>query len=243
MQQIQEFFSGTIGTTLLNLLAAVLILIIGYIVARLIAGVIRRLLLRTELDNRLADALSEPDEPRAYNVEDVIAKVVFWVLMLFVLVAFFQRLGLAGLAMPLTGFLENLTTEWLPRLLAAGLLLIVAWVVATILRIFVRKGAEWLKLDERLNKYGASRRTRSGTGIHWRIAGHCHLLVRFSTLPPLRTGCAGHYGHRRTDSERLQRDLRLHSESAGGRRHLLDRLVHCPHRAPDRDQPAEGNRH
>jgi hypothetical protein len=155
MEQIQEFFSGTIGTTLLNLLAALLILLIGYIVARLIAGVIRRLLLRTELDNRLADALSEPDEPRAYNVEDVIAKVVFWVLMLFVLVAFFQRLGLAGLAVPLTAFLENVTTEWLTRLLAAGLLLIVAWVVATVLRIFVRKGAEWLKLDERLNKYGA----------------------------------------------------------------------------------------
>jgi hypothetical protein len=155
MQAIQDFFNGTIGTTLLNLLAALLILIIGYIVARLIAGLVRRLLQRTELDNRLADALSEPEEPRRWDVEDVIAKIVFWVLMLFVLVAFFQRLGLAGLAGPLSGFLDNLTTEYLPRLLAAGLLLVIAWLVATVLRILVRKGAQLLKLDERLNKYGA----------------------------------------------------------------------------------------
>jgi len=75
LEQIQNFFEGTIGTSLLNLLIALLILIIGYILARLIAGLIRRLLKRTNLDNRLADALSEPDEPRSYNVEDVIGKI------------------------------------------------------------------------------------------------------------------------------------------------------------------------
>jgi hypothetical protein len=155
LEQIQNFFEGTIGTSLLNLLIALLILIIGYIVARLIAGITRRLLKRTELDNRLADALSEPDEPRAYNVEDIIAKIVFWVLMIFVLVAFFDRLGLAGISEPLAGFLESLTTVYLPRLVAAGVLLIIAWLVATVLRILVRKGADLLKLDERLNKYGA----------------------------------------------------------------------------------------
>jgi hypothetical protein len=155
MQAIQDFFSSTIGTTLLNLLAAVLILLVGYIVARLIASLVRRLLNRTDLDNRLADALSEPDEPRRYNVEDVIGKIVFWALMLYVLALFFQRLGLAAISGPLTGLLENLTAEYLPRLAAAAILLIIAWLVATVLRILVRKGAELLKLDQRMNRYGA----------------------------------------------------------------------------------------
>lgn len=154
-EDIQSFFEGTIGSSLLNVLIALLILIIGYIVARLIAGIIRRLLKRTEIDNRLADALSEPDQPRSYNVEDVVGKAVFWVLMLFVLVAFFDRLGLAGISEPLTAFLESLTTVYLPRLVAAGVLLIIAWLVATALKILVRKGAELLKLDQRLNRYGA----------------------------------------------------------------------------------------
>ena len=90
IDQLQEFFEGTIGTSLLGLLVALLVLIVGYIIARIVAGVIRRLLKRTELDNRLADALSEPEDRRDYNVEDTIARIVFWVLMLFVLAAFFQ---------------------------------------------------------------------------------------------------------------------------------------------------------
>lgn len=155
LEQIQNFFEGTIGTSLLNLLIGLLILIIGYIVARLVAGITRRLLKRTKLDNRLAGALSEPEERREFNVEDAIAKIVFWVLMLFVLAAFFQRLGLAGISLPLTSFLESLTTVYVPRLAAAGVLLIIAWLLATALRLLVRKGAELLKLDDRLNKYGA----------------------------------------------------------------------------------------
>jgi hypothetical protein len=155
LEQIQNFFEGAIGTSLLNLLIGLLILIIGYIVARLVGGITRRLLKRVELDNRLADALSEPEERREFNVEDAIAKIVFWVLMLFVLAAFFQRLGLAGISLPLTSFLESLTTVYVPRLIAAGVLLIIAWLVATVLRLLVRKGAELLKLDDRMNKYGA----------------------------------------------------------------------------------------
>lgn len=155
IEQIQNFFEGTIGTSLLSLLVAILVLIVGYIIARIVAGIVRRLLKRTKLDNRLADALSEPDEERKFEVEDLIAKIVFWLLMIFVLVGFFQRLGLAGIASPLTSFLENLTSVYVPRLAAAGVLLLIAWLVATALRILVRKGAQLLKLDERLSNYGA----------------------------------------------------------------------------------------
>ena len=155
MDQIQEFFDGTIGTSLLSLFVALLILVVGYILARIIAGITRRLLKKTNLDNRLADALTEPEEERSFNVEDVIAKIVFWVLMLFVLAAFFSRLGLAGIAEPLSGFLDNLTTIYLPRIFAAGVLLIVAWLLATALKFLVRKGADLLKLDDRLSTYGA----------------------------------------------------------------------------------------
>ena len=155
MDQIQEFFDGTIGTSLLSLFVALLILVVGYILARIIAGITRRLLKKTNLDNRLAGALTEPEEERSFNVEDVIAKIVFWVLMLFVLAAFFSRLGLAGIAEPLSGFLDNLTTVYLPRIFAAGVLLIVAWLLATALKFLVRKGADLLKLDERLSTYGA----------------------------------------------------------------------------------------
>ena len=155
MEQIQDFFDSTIGTSLINLLIAVLILFVGYIVARVLGNITRRLLKRTELDNRLAASLGDPEEGVDVNVEDVLARIVFWVAMLFVLVAFFQRLGLAGIADPISAFLDRLTTEFLPRIIAAGILLLIGWLVATALKLLVRKGASLLKIDRRLNKYGA----------------------------------------------------------------------------------------
>ena len=87
IQSLQDFF-GPLGISVGNLLIALLILIVGYIIARILGSVTRRLLRRINLDNRLADSLSEPDEPRKFNVENVVASVVFWLVMLFVLVIF-----------------------------------------------------------------------------------------------------------------------------------------------------------
>jgi hypothetical protein len=174
MGPIQEFFTQPLGSMILNLLVALLILIIGYIVARIIASVTRRLLKRTNLDNRLADSLSEPDERREFNIENIIASVVFWVLMLFVLVAFFERLSLDLLASPIQAFLERFTTEFLPAIIAAGILLFIAWLIAMALRFLVIKGGALFKLDERLTKYAALKEEEQvsftetlGTAVYW----------------------------------------------------------------------------
>ena len=119
MPDFQAIFDS-LGVGVLNFLTALLILIVGYIVARIIASFVRRLLKHTNLDDRLADALSEPGEKREIEVEDVIAKIVFWLLMLFVFVAFFERLGLMGIAEPISSFLRGVTSEYLPRLGGAG---------------------------------------------------------------------------------------------------------------------------
>jgi predicted PurR-regulated permease PerM len=74
--QNQKFFEGSIGASLLNLLIALLILIIGYIVAQIITSNTRRLLKRIELDNRLVGALSELVERRDCQVEGVIPQLL-----------------------------------------------------------------------------------------------------------------------------------------------------------------------
>ena len=110
-----------IGPGVFNFIVALTILIVGYIVARIIASIVRRLLSRTNLDDRLAEALSEPEDRRKIDVEDAAAKIVFWLLMLFVLVAFFERLGLTRIAEPFAVFLRGLTSVYLPRLGGAAL--------------------------------------------------------------------------------------------------------------------------
>lgn len=174
MTAIQDFFTQPLGSTILNLLIALLILFVGYIVARILGSITRGLLNRTRLDNRLTEWLSEPDQPREFNIENIVGSVVFWLVMLFVLVGFFNQLNLSGLAGPIQSFLNNFTTQYLPSLIGAGVLLFVAWLVATALRFLVIKGGALFKVDERLTNYAALKEDEQvsftqtlGTAIYW----------------------------------------------------------------------------
>ncbi|NNF13146.1 MAG: mechanosensitive ion channel [Gemmatimonadetes bacterium] len=147
MQSSLNDMLETTWSFLPNLAAATAILIGGWIVARILAVVVRGGLSRTELDNRMAAWLDGVGEP--FPVERVVSRGVFYLVMLFVLVAFFEALRLDLITEPLTALLTQLS-EFAPRVLAAGGLLLVAWVVATALRKIVGTALAAAKIDSRL---------------------------------------------------------------------------------------------
>ena len=126
LQQIEAFLQGPVGTAVLSVIWALVILLIGYIVARILARVARGILKRISLDNQFAQTLSEPENPREFPVEDSIGKVVFWVVMIFVIVAALDALNLDAISEPLGLFLNSLTTTWLPALLQSFIWLLLA---------------------------------------------------------------------------------------------------------------------
>ncbi|WP_026099163.1 mechanosensitive ion channel [Kamptonema formosum] len=145
---------GTIGpSVLLNLVTAIAILVIGWIVAIVAAAIIGGLLKRTDIDNRLAAWITGRPAAgaQAPPVEKWVASAVFWIVMIFVLVAFFDQLKLQAVSVPLNTFL-NQVTGFLPKLAAALILLGVAWAIATVAKIVVSQGLRRLGLDERLNQ-------------------------------------------------------------------------------------------
>lgn len=163
MSDFQEFLYGPIGSGIMGLLTALVILVLGFIVAKIVASIVRNLLKKTDLDNRFASALTEPGK-EPVKIEDVIAKVVFWMVMLFVFVATFERVGLYGISAPISAFLGRLTSEYLPSLGGAALLLFVAWIIATLLRFLVRKGIAIAKLDEKLAEYSEEGEVKTSLG-------------------------------------------------------------------------------
>ena len=131
--------------------AAVVVLLVGWIFALVVAAVVRgvtRRVLRARWFNKWL-ALEEGRE--ISDIGRTLGRIVFYLVMLFVLVAFFQTLGLSGVTEPLTAFL-NQVFEYLPRIVAAGVLLFVAWVVATVLRFTVRGVLTASKIDRRLSR-------------------------------------------------------------------------------------------
>src|SRR5512141_1018123 len=115
-----------------TLLGAILVLVIGWIVALVISRLIQSLLRRTDLDNRIAGML-RGGQPERVPAEHTIGLVVFWLIMLFVILIFLQTLNLGAIATPINALLTEVLA-FLPNLLSAAILLIVAFVLATILR-------------------------------------------------------------------------------------------------------------
>jgi hypothetical protein len=132
------------------MLMALGVLVGGWLIALIVAALVRRALKKTEIDNRLAGWLLGPEKAEKLEVELWIGRIVFWILMLFVLVGFFQVLGLAVITEPLNHFLTRIF-DYLPRLLGPVILGFVAWIVATALRFIVSRALQTLNLDEKLS--------------------------------------------------------------------------------------------
>lgn len=149
MQTFIDTIARILGSYLPNLLAALAILVVGWILALIVAAIVRGILRRTDLDNRIAKWAVGEDRGAEIDIERWISQIIFYVLMLFVLVAFFQTLGLTLITQPLNLLLAQVF-EYLPRLLAAGLLLLVAWILASALRLLVTRALGAARLDQRL---------------------------------------------------------------------------------------------
>ncbi len=157
MDRFQDFLVDTLGNSLLNLLAALVILVVGYVVARLVAGLLRRLLQRVRLNERVATRFSKDFGLPEVNLESLIATIVFWLLLIFVFVAVVERLNLVIVAQAIGPLLTSITSDFLPGLVSALLLLLLAWVLAVIFKAIVIKVCAVAKLDERMTKHGALR--------------------------------------------------------------------------------------
>ncbi|WP_341734360.1 mechanosensitive ion channel [Microcoleus sp. EPA2] len=140
------------GSNIENLIWAVGILLLGLIVATVVSSVIGGLLKKTNIDNKMAAWVTgRPDSTDSPPVEKWVATAVFWIIFIFFLVAFFNRLNLTAVSQPLNTFLDQIAA-FLPKLAGALIWLGIAWVLATVAKLAVSRAMRAFGLDERLNQ-------------------------------------------------------------------------------------------
>jgi len=151
MNEFIQQFLQTLGDYLPSALGAIGVLIGGWLVALIGSAIIRRALKRTTIDDKIAALIWGDEEVEAgrVDVERWAGKVVYYFIMLFVVVAFLQALNLTVVAEPINQLL-NQVLSYLPLLLGAGALLLVAWMVASILKFAIVRVLRAARLDERL---------------------------------------------------------------------------------------------
>ncbi|WOD38800.1 mechanosensitive ion channel [Nodosilinea sp. E11] len=138
-----------LGLFLPSLIGAIALLLLGWIVATIVALVVRKLLQQTNLDNRLANWAMGREADRPIAVEKWVSTLVYWVIFLFAIVASLNALNLGGVSAPLNNFLSQIFL-YLPRIGGALLLLGIAWLAATLVRSLVINGLGRFNLDDRL---------------------------------------------------------------------------------------------
>jgi len=163
-----------------NLLAGLAVLVLGWLVALAASILVRKLLNRTTIDNKLAQWMRGPDAKAAVPIEQWVSKGVFYLIMLIVLMAFFSTIRLAKVSEPLNALIAPVLT-YLPRLLGAAALTFVAWVVATVLKKVIGSVLSTAKLDEKLG--GAANADTKPIALSATFADVVYWLVFLLFLP------------------------------------------------------------
>ena len=116
----------TLATFIPKLIGFLLILIIGYFIAKVIAKIVDKLLERVGFDRAVEKGgIKKALSKSQYDASDIVSKIVFFAIFIPVLSAAVGVLGIAALAAPLAAFISLL-----PKILVAIILVVVGAVIA-----------------------------------------------------------------------------------------------------------------
>ena len=223
-----NFFSQlgrNLGGFLPTIIAAIVILVVGIILAYIIKAIIRGILNSTDLDNRIAGWISGRPDTDAPKIENWIAGAFFWLIIILTVVAVLQTLQLDAVTEPINDFLSGVI-GFLPNLVGALILLGVAWLLATIVKLVVTRALKAFGLDERLGQQLEDRsdtttRTTTGTTTT-RLADEPTSAQTTETVPPSTGRTTG------TSSSTQQRDQFSLSETIGNALYWFIFLLFLP---------------
>jgi hypothetical protein len=142
---------NNIGQLLVQVLYAGIVLFVGWVIAKLVAVLVGKLLHWLKLDERLSKAAGETKVP---PLEKLLTLAAYYLILLFAVVAALQVLGLTIITQPLNALLSAIFA-YVPNLIAGGVVIFVAWLVATILRAIVRGFLESTKIDKKIGDAAA----------------------------------------------------------------------------------------
>jgi len=144
LNTLQQLFTDLIGF-LPNLLGAILILFIGWIVARIIAKVLQRVLKAIKID-RLAEKLNDIEMVAKSDIDIkpslFLSKLIYYVLMFIFFIAATDALGMKAVS----DLMSNILNNFLPNALAGIIVFIIGIIAADFLKKVVKTACDSLAI-------------------------------------------------------------------------------------------------
>ncbi|WP_017381800.1 mechanosensitive ion channel [Paenisporosarcina sp. TG-14] len=142
----QDYWSDTLSF-LPELLLALLVLLIGFFVAKFLENLMFKVLRKARVNERLGN------KNEKWTVEKIISKVIFLIVLILAFVLFFNILNLNTMAAPFVSMYSGLTSAFL-NILKAALILLFAWVLATVVKKVIQMAGNKLNLNKYVGKTG-----------------------------------------------------------------------------------------
>ncbi len=150
---LQELWQS-VAPRLPKLGIALLVLIGGWLAAVVISRSVFAALKRTTLDDKIADAVGvDTGGDAGTRIETIISKTVYYVLLAFVVVAFFSYLGINAVTAPLVTVLDGFAGA-VPNLAKAVLIGFIGFLVATGVRKLIVTLLTKVKFEQRMQRLG-----------------------------------------------------------------------------------------
>ena len=128
------------------ILSAIAILIIGWIIALLIAGAVKKVLTKLGTNQKLSNATGHHS-----NIENIISRVVFWLILIIAVIGALNVLNLTSVSGPFSNMVQQFLL-FIPQLLAAVAVGFIGWIVAKLVKVGLQKGLDRTQLDEKLSQ-------------------------------------------------------------------------------------------
>lgn len=132
------------------ILAVVVILLLGWVIALLIATGVKKLLHQLNTNHRLSSATTQ-NTANFPDIEQIISKIVFWFIMIIAVIAALNVLNLNSVSGPFSHMLSQVL-DFIPSLLAAIAVGFIAWILAQLIRMGLQRILSHTQLDEKLSE-------------------------------------------------------------------------------------------
>lgn len=170
-----------------DLLLVLLVLVIGFILAKVLEGVTRKALRKARLDERVGvkkegDPAKPGRDERKWTPERIIAKVVFFGVLLLAFLIVFEYMNVPGVAQPFNQIYASFS-GLITGVIKAGLILLVAWIIATLLKKAIQMAGHRLNLNKLMEKTGQDSSSVNQTQWVDTVANIAFYLVLLLALP------------------------------------------------------------
>jgi small-conductance mechanosensitive channel len=150
MESFIQSLTAILADWIPRIVAALAILLIGWIIAKIVAAIIRRLLRWLKLDARLSKGLESAAE-QPVSVESLIVQVAYYLIIFLAVLGALNALGMTQITALFSSMLNQIFL-YLPRVIYAAILALIALFVARLLRAIVTRVLSRAGVDKRVSE-------------------------------------------------------------------------------------------